>query len=111
MLTIHNKDKVIKRIVNVEYVDRGIVLQRSYQIEWINQSKSYYAIKLQEVFNGWERVIFIYREHNITGPLTKEKYYKIEEQKSKKHMLTSFSKIKDINKFLHSEIKFLLENI
>ena len=111
MLTIHNTDKIVTRIVNVSYVDKGIVLQRSYQIEWVQQSKSYYAIKLTEVFNGWEKVIFIHRKHNITGPLTKEKYYKIEDQKTKKWTLTSFSKIKDINKFLHSELKFLLEII
>jgi hypothetical protein len=111
MLTIHNTDKIVKKIVNANYVDKGIVLQRSYQIEWMNENKSYYAIKLKDSFNGLQRLIFIHREHNITGPLTKEKYYKIEDQKTKKWTLTSFSKIKDINKFLHSELKFLLEII
>lgn len=111
MLTIHNTDKIVNRTINVAYVDRANVLQRNYEVQWMHCSKSYYAIKLKEVFNGWEKVIFIHRKHNITGPLTNEKYYKVEEQESKKHMLTSFSKIKDINKFLHSELKFLLEII
>jgi hypothetical protein len=108
MLTIYNTDKIVMKTIGG--VNRkGETMD--YQVEWVIAGRSYYGIKLFDPFSGGECTLFLYREGVLAGPITNQKYYKVEDQSSKKSMLVSYNKIKDIDTFLNKEIKFMLENI
>jgi hypothetical protein len=106
MLTIYETNKGIGQTILCEDKNTGKSL--SYQIEWIVDQKTYYSIGLREPFYGSDKILKLYKDISMHGPMTKYPYYKLEDNETKNHILCSKQNLQTIGTFL-IDIKFLLE--
>ena len=101
MLTIWETNKIVGKTIQTN--DGG-----SYQIEWMIDHATHYNIGLSCPFKGIRKNLVLYREVKMHGPLTRDGYYKLEDDQTLNHILCSKQNLQTIGTFL-IDIKFLLE--
>ncbi len=78
------------------------------KIQWIVNQQEYYSIGLRGMDDNDTKILKLYRDKSITGPLSNKGYYKLEDIETKNHILCSETNLSSIGMFL-IEIRFLLE--
>ncbi len=106
MLTIQNKYKLNHKVI--QYTNNKTNDTLSYQIQWIVNQQGYYSIGLRGMDDNDTKILKLYRDKSITGPLSNKRYYKLEDIQTKNHILCSETNLSSIGMFL-IEIRFLLE--
>jgi hypothetical protein len=109
MLTIHNRDKIINECIRGIHTTTKKYL--SYDIHTIIEDMDVYRIKLRDPFLGIDKILTLHRNPTNVYRGSKDEYYMLEDNETDKQMYITKKNIRNMSHFVHTELKFFVENI
>lgn len=109
MLKIYNRDKVIGECIKGIHTKTRKHL--NYDIHTMIEDNGVYRIKVRDPFLGKDKILTLHRKPTNVYRGSKDEYYMLEDNETDKQMYVTKKSIRNMNTFVHSELKFFVENI
>jgi hypothetical protein len=109
MLKIHNRDKIIGECIKGIHTSTKKYL--NYDIHIMIEDKDVYRIKIRDPFLGKDKILTLHRNTTNVYRGSKDEYYMLEDNETDRQMYIVKKNIKNMSHFVHTELKFFVENI
>ncbi len=109
MITIHNRDNIINECIKGIHTTTKKYL--NYDIHTIIEDWDVYRIKLRDPFLGIDKVLTLHRKPTTIYRGSTDEYYMLEDIETDKQMYITKKNIRNMSHFVHTELRFFIENI
>ncbi len=109
MITIHNPNKIINECIKGIHTTTKKYL--NYDIQTIIEDGLVYRIKLRDPFLGIDKILTLHRKPTNVYRGSKDEYYMLEDNEVDKQMYITKKNIRNMSHFVHTELRFFVENI
>ncbi len=109
MITIHNPNKIINECIKGIHTTTKKYL--NYDIHTIIEDWDVYRIKLRDPFLGIDKILTLHRKPTNVYRGSKDEYYMLEDNEVDKQMYITKKNIRNMSHFVHTELRFFVENI
>jgi len=109
MITIHNRDKIINQCIKGIHTTTRMSL--NYDIHIMIEDITVYRIKIRDPFLGKDKILTLHRNPTNVYRGSSDEYYMLEDNETDKQMYITKKNIRNMSHFVHTELKFFVENI